>query len=141
MTATITEVREAAAARLTGIVGLDGKELTGYAYPPPAVEAPAAIVAMGDGEFLTYRSSQTSRDLALTIGVLVQLGEPESAHRQLDAYLNDQGSQSVYAAFDADPTLGGLIDAIAVVSASNYGTIVYNGIDYQGFELAVEVLL
>lgn len=140
MTATITEVREAAAAVLGAIVGIDGKTVTGYPYPPATVEAPAAIVAVGEGAFLTYRSSQTSRDLELVIAVLVQRGDLESMERQLDAFLSDSGTQSVYAAFDADPTLDGLIDSIAVVSASNYGTVVYNGVEYQGFELGVEVL-
>lgn len=140
MTATITQVREAAAAVLGDLVGLDGKTVTGYAYPPNTVEVPAGVVDVGPGDFLTYRSSETSRDLDLVVVVLVQRGDEESAQRQLDAFLSDSGAQSVYAAFDADPTLGGLIDAIAVINASNYGTITYNGVDYQGFTLGVEVL-
>jgi hypothetical protein len=140
MTATITEVREAAAAVLGALVGIDGKTVTGYPYPPATVETPAAVVAVGEGQFLTYRSSQTSRDLDLIIAILVQRGDLESMERQLDAFLSDSGAQSVYAAFDADPTLDGLIDSVAVVSASGYGTVVYNGVEYQGFTLGVEVL-
>lgn len=141
MTATIKQVRVAAAAVLNGITSLSGKEVTGYAYPPGTANAPAAIVSPGEGEFLTYRSSQTSRDLSLLIGVLVQAGERESAFEELDAFLNDDGDQSIYAAFAADPTMGGLVDDISVITASNYGEITYNGVEYYGFELAVEVML
>lgn len=141
MTATITEVREAAAAVIGALTSLSGKQVTGYAYPPGTADAPAAIVSIGEGEFLTYRSSQTSRDLSLVIGVFVQSGDRESAFKELDAFLNDAGAQSIYAAFAADPTMGGLIDDISIVSASNYGDLTYNGVEYYGFELAAEVML
>lgn len=141
MTATITEVREAAAAVIGALTSLSGKQVTGYAYPPGTADAPAAIVSIGEGEFLTYRSSQTSRDLSLIIGVFVQAADRESAFKELDAFLNDAGTQSIYAAFAADPTMGGLIDDISIISASNYGELTYNGVDYYGFELAAEVML
>jgi len=141
MTATIQAVKVAAAAVISTITSASGRQVTGYAYPPGTAEAPAAIVTMGEGEFLTYRSSQNSRDLTLVIGVLIQAGDRESAFEELDAFLDDAGPQSIYAAFAADPTMNGLIDDISVVSASNYGEITYNGADYYGFELGVEVLL
>ncbi len=44
MTATITQVREAAAAVLGGLESLSGKTVTGYAYPPGTVDAPGMVV-------------------------------------------------------------------------------------------------
>lgn len=136
MTATLSEVREALQTTLEAIDGL-----TVYARPPGTVNPPAAIVSPADGQFLTYLTSQTSHDLDMLIAVLVQLGTRESATTNLDEYLEDAGGKSVFAAVQADPTLGGVVDSAAVTGAQNYGVITYNGVDYQGVELTVEVLL
>jgi hypothetical protein len=136
MTATIKQVREALQTRLSSITGL-----TAYASPPGTVNAPAALIAPNDGQFYTYNTSQTSHDLELVVAVFVQMGERQSATEELDRYLDDSGTYSIYAAVAADPRLGSTVDAAVVTAAQNYGTHTYNGVDYQGVEFVVAVLL
>jgi hypothetical protein len=136
MTATMKQVRQALATRLSSITGLST-----YAFPPGTANAPAALIAPNDGQFYTYNTSQTSHDLELVVAVLVQMGERQSATEELDLYLDDSGTHSVYAALAADPRLGNTVDSAVVVAAQNYGTHTYNGVDYQGVEFVVAVLL
>jgi hypothetical protein len=136
MTATIKQVRDALQARLESISGL-----TVYAHPPGNVNVPAAVIAPNTGQFYTYKTSQTSHDLELVVAVLVQMGELQSATEELDRYLDDAGSYSVYAAVAADPRLGNTVDDAEVIAAQNYGVITYNSVDYQGCEFVVAVLL
>lgn len=136
MTATIGQVRTALKTTLDAISGLSA-----YAKLPPTINTPAAVIAPGAGQFLTYKTSQTSHDLELLVAVMVQIGDWESAVDELDAYLADSGSHSIYATVLADHKLGGLVDSAEVMHAQNYGQITYNSVDYLGCEFAVAVLL
>jgi hypothetical protein len=136
MTATLTQVRQALKTRLDTITGLSV-----YAFPPGTVTVPAAVITPQPGEFLTYRTSNVSHDLDLVVTVFVQHGDDQSATEELDAYLADSGSQSIYLAVESGQTLGGVVDCCAVTGARNHGTFTFGEVQYYGVELAVEVLL
>lgn len=138
MTATLTQVRQGLATALATIEGLNV-----YAFPPGQVNVPAAVITPGNGAFLTYRTSRNTHDLELTVTLFVQRGQDRSATEAVDAYLADSGARSIYAAVEANQTLGGVVDSCTVVSAENHGNFTYgdDAVKYMGVEFALEVLL
>ena len=137
MTATLTEVRNALKATLESISGLRV-----HAFPKGEISPPAAVIMPAEGAFLSYRvTMDASHDLELTITVFTQWSTDAGATEALDAYLADSGTKSIYAAVEADQTLGGVVDSCTVVSAQNHGKVTYGGPDYFAVEFAVEVLL
>lgn len=129
--------------RLTGVVGPANTPVTVTVYPrlPGQINVPAAVIAPGGGSFLTYRSSNFSHDLTLDVTLFVQRGQDRSATDLLDLFLADTGDLSVYAAVDADSTLGGEVDDARVVQAKDWGVWTFGEISYLGVIFTVEVLL
>lgn len=137
MTATLTQVRQALATTLSMISGLRV-----YAFPKGEISPPAAVIMPADGQFLTYRvTMDTTHDLELTVTVFTQWGADANSTEALDAYLADSGTKSIYAAVNADQTLGSTVDSCTVVAAQNHGKVTYAGADYFAVEFQVEVLL
>lgn len=141
MTATLTQVRQALAAALDAI-----PDLNAHAFAPGAVTAPAVVVKPATGQFLNYRPTMgtgaaDAADLLLVVGLFVAGTDEEASSEELDAYLADSGTRSVYAAVAADPTLGGLVDDVALLSATNYGSYTYGSANFYGCEFPVAVLL
>lgn len=136
MTATYNQVKDALGIVLQTIDGLRVyPHLTGQINPP------AAVIAPGEGVFLTYRTSNVSHDLDLMVTVLIQRGTDRTADEKLGDYIADSGPSSVYAAVGANSTLGGTVDDAWVVSASNWSTFVVGDVSYLGVTFAVQVLL
>lgn len=136
MTATYTQVKTALGTTLNTIPGL-----TVYKFIPGQIMVPAAVIAPGTGSFLTYRTSNVSHDLDLTVTVFVQRGQDRSADELLSEFISDSGDMSVYAAVDADSTLGGVVDDARVVQAQDWGVFTYGELSYLGVVFLVEVLL
>lgn len=139
MTATVTQAREALADALAAVEGL--REV--YPRAVTTANAPCAFVEVGEGAFLTFKASlDGARDLGLVITLIVGRGQDRSSSELLDSFLADSGPTSIYAAVEADPTLGGVVESAAVMSASNYGTIPWSdGTPYLGCQLLVDVFL
>jgi hypothetical protein len=144
MTATPSQVRAALKTRLESISGLKV-----YAFAPASISVPCAAISYGNGEFLTYATSMDddSDDMDLTITVFVQGGQrdEQTTAEALDAFLAKSSASSIYAAVEADPTLGGVVDSCSVMGASDYGSRVFgegeNAARYPSVQFAVEVLL
>lgn len=146
MTATYTEVKQALGAVLAAMpaqVLPDGSTKTVTVYPemPGQIIAPAAVIAPGDGTLLTYRTSNFSHDLNLTVTLFVQRGQNRSTDEQLSGFISVTGDQSVYAAVDADSTLGGVVDDARVTLARNWGVFTWGEVSYLGVVFDVAVLL
>lgn len=129
--------------RLTGVVGPAETTVTVTVYPrlPGQINVPAAVITPGTGSFITYRTSNVSHDLTLDVTLFVQRGQDRSATDLLDYFLADIGDLSVYAAVDADSTLGGVVDDARVVDARDWGVFTFGEISYLGVVFSVEVLL
>lgn len=137
MTATLTQVRNALKAVLETIDGLNV-----YAFPPGQVQVPAAVVAPGDGEFLTYQTANGGApNLNLTITLFVQRTQDRAGSEKLDGYLATSGATSVYNAVELDQDLGGAVQSCIVTGARNFGTFSYGELSYFGADLDVEVYL
>lgn len=132
--ATVSAVRSALAARLATISGV-----TAYATAPGSVNAPAALVELGDP--VAVYDDDFDGDVALRFNVLLLVGFADlgAAQAALDPYIDATGASSVRAAIAADQTLGGTVAYARVASAGGYGTFAYNDIAYLGLRFAVEV--
>ena len=103
-------------------------------------QPPAAVIRLGSPA-ITYSTSVAgaSHDYAFTILLLV--GNASTVGQEaLDGYLDTSGPDSIYAAIDADPTLGGVADSAEVTTVQNAGLVTWAGADYLGAELLVAVL-
>lgn len=135
---TFSAVRAALAAQLSAkITGLRA-----VANRNAQISPPAAVVMPVTGTFVRYSTTfQASADLTLRAILLVAEGDSSSGQDLLDPYLATTGAQSVYAAVQADPTLGGVVDSAAVVEATAYGLMNWAGIDYLACHFIVTVLI
>lgn len=120
---TLDQVRLGLAARLGTIAGLRV-----YDMVPADIHPPAAFV--GAPTIENYRSDpEPVLDATFEIGLAVSTGNIRN-QLQLLPMLERTGAWSVYAAIDADRTLGGLdVDAL-VVSARQFGSQEIAGIRY-----------
>lgn len=129
--------------RLSGTVGPAGTPVSVTVYPrlPGLINVPAAVIAPGPGTFLTYRTSAVSHDLTLDVTMFVQRGQDRSTTDMLDLFVADTGGLSIFAALDADPTLGGEVDGAWVVDAKDWGVWTFGEVSYLGVVFTVQVLL
>lgn len=133
---TFTAVRQALATQL-------GNRITGLravANRNAQVNPPAAIVMPVTGSFIRYGTSfDGSADISLRVILLVSEADSASGQDNLDAYLATSGSSSIYAAVQADPTLGGVVQYAAVVEATAYGLMNWAGVDYLACHFVVNL--
>lgn len=137
MTATFTEAMEALAAAFDSIPGLST-----YATPPGNIEVPALVVSLPAGEFADYSVVMgDAGDLDLVINIFVQWGDDESVWDDLVPFVSQSGAYSLFAAVNADPTLGGVVDSALIGQPTNAGPYTYGAIKYLGAEMPVGLLL
>ena len=132
---TFPQVRQAVADYLTSAIGL---RATANRFG--AVSPPMAVIAPQTGSLIRY--SQTfdgETDYSLRAVILVSEGDSSSGQDQLDAYLSPVGALSVHAAIQADPTLGGKVFFTAVIEATGYGLMNWNGVDYLACSLVLNI--
>jgi hypothetical protein len=132
---TFPAVRQAVANYLTTAIGLRATaNRFGSVSPPMAVIAPVT------GTLIRYQQTfDDETDYSLRAILLVSEGDSAAGQDALDAYLSPVGSQSVHAAVQADPTLGGQVSYCAVIEAAGYGLTNWNGVDYLACSLVLNV--
>jgi hypothetical protein len=132
---TFGAVRQAVATYLTGAIGL---RCTANRFGQ--VNPPMGVVVPQTGTLIRY--SQTfdgETDYNLRLIMLVSEGDSTSGQDTLDAYLSPTGASSVYAAVQKDPALGGQVSYAAVIEATGYGLTSWNGVDYLGCSLILNI--
>jgi hypothetical protein len=112
-----------------------------YDTVPGRVVAPCAVVAPGRPVAAYHQSMQGTGGQLIRFNfdilALVQPMAEEWNQDTLDALI--AGSDSVPAALEADPTLGGIAAAVVVTSASDYGMIGFADTEYVGARFNTEV--
>ena len=128
-------VRQAIATYLTSSIGLRATaNRFGAVNPPMAVVAPQA------GSLIRYAVTMDGEtDYTLRAVILVSEGDSASGQDAMDAYLSPVGANSVHAAIQKDPTLGGQVSYCAVIEATGYGLMNWNGVDYLACSLILNV--
>lgn len=133
MSATISEVKTALATKLGTISGLRA-----YAFQPDSPAFPCAIPtltsieyhgAMGAG-LVTYQ---------FTVSLIVGRVSERSSESKLNDFGAYSGAASVRQTLEADQTLGGVVDATIVTSATNITGITIGDTDYLMMDFAVTV--
>lgn len=136
--ASLSDIRTALGNRISAGTGLRVlPEARDQVSPPVAVILPGQPIAV-------YGSTM---DGAFTVNlrILIVLSDAppdEKVQRALDAYLGigaNAGADSIAGAIQQDPTLGGVVHYAVPLSASNYGRVNYNGIDYFGARMEVQI--
>lgn len=107
MAATLEDLTVAVAAPLATI------GLQTYVEPAQSVVAPAVQVLMGELNYETVMDGE-SDDVPLVVDLFVTAGPTGMA--TLYAYLARTGDRSIKALYEADPTLDGLVEDIALKS-------------------------
>lgn len=130
-------IRAALATALAGVTGFDGKLLQSTGYAPDAIDPPWAYPAGSTG---TYDETlDGNAGVVWTLRLLTSRSEDQVGQEHLDAFLADEGPSSVKVALEADPTLGGLVDDLAVQGWDGYRMFEVAGTDYYGVELTAVI--
>jgi len=134
---TLSQARAAVQAQLAAII----TGLTVYSTIPGTISTPAAIVAPNTANLADYEQVMSSDLVLWYIRVVLLTGMVSLATAQdtMDGLLSTTGTTSVTGGFRADPSLGGQVEWAEVKTAQRYGTVTYNGVDYLGCELSIEV--
>lgn len=108
-----------------------------YEWIPSQVSPPAAVVSLGTGQYDT----DVDDGMVVNYGVLVMLtrADDQKGQARLDEFLS-QGTNSIFEAIDANPTLTGSCDSCRVTGWNNPGTFSIGGVEYLGVEVNLEVL-
>lgn len=130
------QVRAAVATYLSG--NISGLRATANKFGQ--INVPCAVVVPETGRLITYAVTEDDEtDYYLRALLLVSEGDSASGQDLLDGYLSPAGDQSVYAAVQADPSLGGVVSFAAVTQATGYGIVNVNGVDYLGCSLSLSI--
>lgn len=125
-------VLDALAAAVDNIAGLRT-----YAYPPDALAPPAAVVGLPESPFDITNGGANEWDVP--VYVIVGKVSDRASRAALCNYVTPTGATSVKAAIEADPTLGGTCDSVAVTRAE-FSTITVAGTEYLAAELTASVV-
>jgi hypothetical protein len=74
---------------------------------------------------------------------LIQNVDASGAQQALRTFMSRQetaGVARLKAVLDDDPTLGGLVSYVQFSTVRRIGTLTYDGVDYLGAELIIEVM-
>lgn len=104
------------------------------------INPPVAIVIPQTGSLIRYATTfDGETDYSLRAVILVSEADSASGQADLDAYLSPVGANSIHAAVQRDPTLGGQVSYCAVIEAAGYGLQNWNGQDFMGCSLVLNV--
>ena len=133
----IAAIRDGIKTRLETIPGLRCHDTV-----PDSVMPPAVVVRPSPEQFATYDVALGGvRNLLFEVTLVVSKAWDRTAQDTLDSYIDPTGANSVYAAMEAGPTLGGIVADAYVRSASNYGMITWGTTAYLGCDFLVEVMV
>lgn len=114
MAVTLTQIREALAASLTTLQGIQVSAYLLANPTPPSIHIYPAAVEYD----YTFRRGYDA--WTLTVQAFVGLTSDIGAQKKLDELLAPSGTQSLKATAEADRTLGGIVDSVRVVAATGY---------------------
>lgn len=133
---TFPQVRAALAAYLAAHI--TGLRSTGNRFGQ--INPPCAVIAPQTGRIIDYgQTLDDETNYYLRVIMLVSEGDSAEGQDLLDAYLSPEGAQSVNAAVQADPTLSGAVSYAAVMQATGYGVMNWNGVEYLACSLIVNI--
>lgn len=131
--ATFTQIRAALATRIATIAGL-------RVYPERTdqVDPPACVILPVQGSLIRYGTTMDgSAEISLRAVLLMAKGDSTAGQAAMDPYLATTGPLSVYAALQADPSLGGTVQWAVLMEATGYGLMAVGAMDYLACHLII----
>lgn len=130
----IQAIRTALKDAIRAIDGLRVSDLRDDPHPPCVIVYPKAPFTFSE----TF--DETNRPQFCVL-ILVAYTSTSAAQNQLDAYLSDNGPESIKNAIEADQTLGGSVSECIVTGLESYGVISLTdgGTRFLSAELVVEI--
>ena len=101
------------------------------------LELPCVIVMLGPGDYATTFDPAYDQVFRLILCVAKQ--DSPSAFNELLDYINETGALSLFAALDADRTLGGTCSASKLVHHSGAGSTIWGDQVYLSTEFELQV--
>lgn len=132
---TIAAIRAGIAEALDTIDGLRVS-----AYMVDSVAPPMAVVIRRRVEYGVVQEAQPY-DGVFAVRVYAQRIAEKAAQQFLDALVEPTGSGSVKAALESDPTLGGVVDSVEVLSADEVALAVVGDVEYLAIDFELRVLV
>lgn len=133
--ASLASIRDGLKTRLATIAGLETYDtMPDTANPPCAIVGVPARIAYDE----TFRSAVARYEIPVRV-FAGRVVESESQDR-LDGYISPDGSTSLRAAIDGDPTLSGAAHTTRVTEARDYGVYTLGDVAYLGVEIVCEVI-
>lgn len=118
--------------------GIPGLRAT--ANRPLQVNPPMAVIMPGTGAVANYSASMDGEaDYTLRAIVVVAPGDSAGGEDLLDPYIATSGAQSIWAAVQANQTLGGVVSYAVVTQATGYRLMQFSGVDYLTCSFIVSI--
>lgn len=118
-----------------------GAPIQVYGQVPGAVGAsPAIIVEPAPSQYHAVFGASSGATYALSVHVLVALGDRKAAQRKVNEIISPAGSLSVVAAVHSDRTLGGVVRWCDPQGFRDYGTREFEGTAYLMATVDLDVL-
>jgi hypothetical protein len=133
MAGTASELHAGLAKLLASIPGLRVAD-----HLPEQLSPPQAIIQLDQVDYHRAMSGGLSDWRFVVVMVAGRMGE-RSAQAQLDGWLSYDGEQSVRAALESDPTLGGAAQTVKVTRSLSVRPLVLGELTYISVELNVDV--
>lgn len=141
----LNQVADALAATFQGVPTgdeLDGEPvlISGHSDVPEQPNVPAVVLELDE---LSWDENMGGGADSFTFiaTALVQYADSKTAQRAMRSFLSRSGGAGrLKAALEANQNLGGLVSYAHMNNARRIGLIKYNGVDYLGAELVIEVM-
>jgi|SRR5690606_16036812 len=129
----MAEIRNGIEERLKSITGLRV-----HRYLPEKLLTPAALIMPDNGQYSATMDAG-SHDKAFVIQLVASKASSRTGQELLDSFVEEDGDNSIFAAFEDDDTLGGAADWSRVVGWRDYGGYTISGEEYIGVVFDLEV--
>lgn len=117
-------------------------QLECYSEVVGQVEPPAIVLDM-DGQGWDLNMGSGADSISVIALLLVTFEDSEGAQRTLRSFLSRKDTSGLFRikrALLANQSLGGLVSYAIITNTRSVGIITYNGVDYLGAELVIEVM-
>jgi len=109
-------------------------------YVPDAITTPAAFVSFPAIDYGQDMGGGLETVATFTVYVVLQKGLDRASAAAAGPYISPQGSSSIKAALESDPTLGGAVSSLRVTRAT-VAPLELGGSSYLAASFTVEVYL
>lgn len=131
----MTTIAECFAGLKTVCAAVEG--VNAYTTGDDVVSAPAAVVSLETVDISSDLDGTITAEF--TVALLIDRTHPDQFDVLLEMVEPSSGL-SIIAAFDADPTLGGLVAEAVLTSVGQFGTISYAGREHYGAILSGSII-